>query len=125
MKQIIIVIFFLAFAQTTAFAQSATAATAQKDAKGITTTTLKVSGNCGMCKRRIEEACVRKGVKSAKWDAKTGVLAISFSTKTTLEKIENSIAKAGYDTEHAKATDKTYNKLPQCCQYRAAGASKH
>lgn len=127
MKPILFIIFLSAFAQITAFAQSKT--TTEKPivatAKGITTTTLKVSGNCGMCKRRIEEACVLRGVKAAKWDAKTGVLAIRFSTKTTLEKIENSIAAAGYDTEHAKATEKTYNKLPQCCQYRKEGAVKH
>jgi periplasmic mercuric ion binding protein len=127
MKQTIFVLFLLAFAQITAFAQSTTTATsAQTDAKGITTTTLNVSGNCGMCKRRIEEACVIKGVKSAKWDAKTSVLSISFDSKrTNLDKIGAAIAKAGYDNEKAKTTDKAYNKLPQCCQYKAEGASKH
>ena len=127
MKQIIIVLFFLAFAQTTAFAQRTDVALPRlTDAKGITTTTLNVSGNCGMCKRRIEEACVLKGVKAAKWDAKTGVLALTFDAKrTNLAKIGAAIAKAGYDNDQAKSTDKKYNKLPQCCQYRAEGGVKH
>jgi periplasmic mercuric ion binding protein len=127
MQKIFFVLFFLAFAQITAFAQSTAAATtAQTDAKGIITTTLNVSGNCGMCKRRIEEACVIKGVKSAKWDAKTSVLSVSFDSKrTNLDKIGASIAKAGYDNDRAKTSDKAYNKLPQCCQYKAEGAAKH
>jgi periplasmic mercuric ion binding protein len=127
MQKIFFVLFLLAFAQITAFAQSKTTAqTVQTDAKGITNTTLNVSGNCGMCKRRIEEACVIKGVKSAKWDAKTGVLNISFDSKrTNLDKIGAAIAKAGYDNDRAKTSDKAYNKLPQCCQYKAEGAAKH
>jgi copper chaperone CopZ len=134
MKQIFFVLFFLAFAQITAFAQGRdeamprlnTEQPRQTDAKGITTTTLNVSGNCGMCKRRIEEACVIKGVKSAKWDAKTSVLSVSFDSKrTNLDKIGASIAKAGYDNDRAKTSDKAYNKLPQCCQYKDEKAAKH
>jgi periplasmic mercuric ion binding protein len=134
MQKIFFVLFFLAFAQITAFAQSRDEAmprlnseqSRQTDAKGITTTTLNVSGNCGMCKRRIEEACVIRGVKSAKWDAKTSVLSVIFDSKrTNLDKIAAAIAKAGYDNDRAKTSDKAYNKLPQCCQYKAEGASKH
>jgi periplasmic mercuric ion binding protein len=121
MKPLFFVFFFLAFAQMTAFAQAP-----QTNAKGITTAMLNVSGNCGMCKRRIEEACVIRGVKSAQWDAKTNVLAVSFDNKRTdLDKIAASIAKAGYDNDRAKTDDKAYAKLPKCCQYRDANATKH
>jgi periplasmic mercuric ion binding protein len=128
MQKIFFVLFLLAFAQITAFAQSRTdeALPRLTDAKGITTTTLNVSGNCGMCKRRIEEACVIRGVKSAKWDAKTSVLSVSFDSKrTNLDKIGAAIAKAGYDNDRAKTSDKAYNKLPQCCQYKDEKAAKH
>ena len=119
------------FCATSGFAQistapSTTAITTQTNAKGITTTQLKVSGNCGMCKRHIEEACVIKGVKAAEWNAKTGVLNLKFDSKRTdLNKIAAAIAKSGYDSDLAKADEKVYNKLAKCCQYRDETATKH
>ena len=72
-----------------------------KDA--ITKTSFKVSGNCDMCKERIEKAAKIEGVKNA--------------TKTTLDQIQQNIANAGYDTPMFKSTEENYKKLPQCCQY--------
>ena len=86
------------------------------------TDTVTISGNCGECKDRIEEAAYIKGVKSAKWDKTSKLLTVTYNNeKTTLDKIELAIAKAGHDTPNHKSTDKTYQKLPACCAYRIPG----
>ncbi len=80
---------------------------------------IKVYGNCGMCKTRIEKAAKSvKGVSEATWNSENLMLTVTFDdTKTTTLKIEEAVAKVGHDTDNAKATDKTYNALPGCCQY--------
>ena len=80
---------------------------------------IKVYGNCGMCKTRIEKAAKSvQGVSKATWDSEDAMLTVTYDdTKTTTLKIEEAVAKVGHDTDHAKATDKTYNSLPGCCQY--------
>jgi Cu(I)/Ag(I) efflux system membrane fusion protein len=79
-----------------------------------------VSGNCDLCKDRIEKAAKSvTGVISANWDTKTHKINVEFdSMKTDLTTIQKAIAKAGHDTEKFKADDKTYKSLPECCQYR-------
>ncbi|HRI01566.1 MAG TPA: cation transporter [Saprospiraceae bacterium] len=80
----------------------------------------KVSGNCEMCKARIEKAAKSvKGVQSAVWDVDTKLMTVSFdNSKLKLIDIQNAIAKSGHDTELQKADDSTVQKLPACCQYR-------
>lgn len=80
----------------------------------------KVSGNCEMCKERIETAAKSvKGVTTAIWDVDSKVLHVNYNpVQTDLIKIQKAIAKAGHDTEKFKAEDKTYNALPECCKYR-------
>ena len=80
---------------------------------------IKVYGNCGMCKSRIEKAAKSvEGVTKAKWDATVAILTVTFDdTKTSVSKIEEEVAKVGHDTDHVKANDKTYNALPGCCKY--------
>ena len=81
-------------------------------------TKIKVSGNCGMCKKHIEKAAKDAGATSASWDKVSKLLTISFDvSKTNTDKIETSIAGAGYDTEHKQATEEAYKKLDECCQY--------
>ncbi len=81
-------------------------------------TTIKVSGNCGMCKKHIEKAAKDAGAASATWDKVTKLLTVSFdASKTNTDKIETAIAGAGYDTEHKEATQEAYKKLDECCQY--------
>ena len=87
-----------------------------KDA--ITKTSFKISGNCEMCKERIEKAAKIEGVKNAIWNQETHILTVAFvPTKTTLDQIQQNIANAGYDTPMFKSTEENYKKLPQCCQY--------
>lgn len=93
--------------------------------KGITTTTLSVNGNCGDCKKRIENAADIKGVKRCDWNEDTKVATLVFdSEKTDLSKIEKAIAAAGYETAHEKADAKAYKKLPDCCQYKTKACDK-
>jgi copper chaperone CopZ len=81
-------------------------------------TTIKVAGNCGMCKKNIEKAAKSAGASTASWDKVAKVLTVSFdAAKTSVDKIEASIAGAGYDTEHKEASIEAYKKLDECCQY--------
>ncbi len=82
--------------------------------------TIKVSGNCAMCKDRIETAAKSvSGVRSADWSPETKILKVQFDgDKTSSEAIQKVIAQAGHDTEKFKAPDEVYNKLPACCLYR-------
>jgi copper chaperone CopZ len=83
------------------------------------TETIKVSGNCDMCKARIEKAAKIDGVTKAEWSKKDKTLTATYDpAKTNIEAIGKKIAAAGHDNEKAKATDKVYDKLPGCCQYR-------
>lgn len=90
-----------------------------------TSTTIKVSGVCGMCKNRIEEALYVAGIKSATWTIKTQMLTVSYKPKKITElKIHELVASVGHDTEKVKAKDEIYKKLPDCCLYRD-GVSTH
>ena len=81
-------------------------------------TQIKVSGNCGSCKKHIEKAAMDAGATSATWDKTTKLLALTFdANKTSTDKIETAIAGVGYDTEHKVATEEAYKKLDECCQY--------
>ena len=85
----------------------------------IKTETIKVSGNCEMCKTRIEKAAKSDGVTKAEWNIKTKTLSVTFDpAKTNIETIGKRVASAGHDNEKAKADGKVYKALPGCCQYR-------
>lgn len=91
------------------------------------TETFKVSGNCGMCKSKIEKAAKEAGAKEAKWDADAKSITVTYKTASTnTAKIQEKIAIAGYDNEGAKAAEDAYNKLPACCHYdREASMANH
>ena len=83
-----------------------------------TPTSIKVSGNCGSCKKNIEKAAMDAGATTANWDKTKKLLALTFDAgKTSTDKIETAIAGAGYDTENKVATEEAYKKLEECCQY--------
>jgi hypothetical protein len=80
---------------------------------------IKVFGNCGMCKERIETSLDHKGIKQAIWDVKKKELAVVYvSSKITEQQIHELVAAAGHDTDKVKAKDETYSDLPFCCLYR-------
>jgi mercuric ion binding protein len=87
-------------------------------AQEVKTEALKVSGECGMCKKKIEKAAKEAGATYAIWSTNTKVLTIRYnSLSTNSAKIQQKVAGVGYDTPDFKATDEAYNKLDQCCQY--------
>jgi periplasmic mercuric ion binding protein len=87
-------------------------------AQKVTTETIPVSGNCGMCKTNIEKAAKKAGVSSANWDVEAKTLTVKYtSTATTAAKIQQAVAAAGYDTRDVKAADAAYDKLHGCCKY--------
>jgi len=107
--KIIIVAILAIVITSTVYSQSAT----------TKTETIKVSGNCDMCKARIEKAAKVDGVSKAEWSKKDKTLTATFdSTKTSIDAIGKKVAAAGHDTEKVKATDTAYDKLPGCCKYR-------
>lgn len=87
------------------------------------TETLKVLGNCDMCKSRIEKAAkTEDGVANASWDSKTRLLTLNYDpSKTNADSVAKKVAAAGYDTDKFKAGDKAYNALPACCRYDRTG----
>jgi len=82
--------------------------------------TFEVSGNCEMCKDRIETAAKSvKGVSSAFWDVNAKNITVEYnSSLATLDAIQKAIADAGHDNVKYHAPDSVYNKLPECCLYR-------
>lgn len=102
---ILIAIFFTAFSCTAQI-------------KNSKTETVKVWGNCEMCKATIEKAANKKGEVKAVWNDETKQATITYNTKTTnLNAVLKRIALAGYDNVSFAAPDAAYNNLPGCCQY--------
>jgi hypothetical protein len=88
------------------------------------TETLKVSGECGTCKKKIEKAAKTAGASYADWNVNSKVLTVKYaSASTDKAKIEQAIADAGYDTPDVRATDEAYHKLDECCQYERTVAA--
>lgn len=79
-----------------------------------------VSGNCEMCKDRIEKAALSvNGVISAEWDISSKTLHLGFkSPVTSLETVKKTIADVGHDNGNFRAPDDVYSQLPECCHYR-------
>lgn len=105
-KLIVLFIFFL----------SANASIAQSK---VVSSSIKVFGNCVMCKKRIETVLDHKGIKKAEWNTKTKQLQVVYnSDKISEQKIHELIASVGHDTDLVKAKEETYASLPFCCLYR-------
>ncbi|MES2005783.1 MAG: cation transporter [Bacteroidota bacterium] len=91
---------------------------AQSKTTALKSESIKVWGNCGMCKSHIEKAAKNAGAVSANWNENTHLLTIKYNTgKTTNQQIQQSVANAGYDTKDLKGNDEAYSKLDECCQY--------
>lgn len=97
----------------TAFLFSVTFAMAQSKSEAI-----PVSGNCGMCKSKIEKAAKTGGAEEANWDKDKKILTVKFDEKNTdASKIQQAIANVGYDTRDVKGNDEAYKNLHSCCKY--------
>jgi len=82
-------------------------------------TSFTVEGVCDMCKSRIENAALIKGVKYAKWDKEAQSITVVYKPGKVEElTIHEAIAAVGHDTEKVKAKDEVYKTLPGCCAFR-------
>ncbi|MFY7899836.1 MAG: heavy-metal-associated domain-containing protein [Chitinophagaceae bacterium] len=87
-------------------------------AQTVKTEKIKVYGNCGMCKSRIEKAAKNAGATSAVWNDETKILVVKFDAKKTdSKKIQTKVAAVGHDTQDATADKTAYDNLHECCQY--------
>ena len=86
--------------------------------KNKTTETVKINGNCGMCKKTIETAANIDKIAKVNWDAKTQTATLIYDKKkTNPNAILKRIAEAGYDNEKFVAPNAAYDQLHGCCQY--------
>jgi periplasmic mercuric ion binding protein len=112
-----------AVSTTCSEAKTATVTTGMVKKKAATsafqTAQFQVWGNCGMCKKTIETAAMAiEGVSAATWNTETHQFNFTFdATKTSVDKVHQAIATAGYDTDAVKANDQAYSNLHACCQY--------
>ena|ERR1700733_8176381 len=112
------------FASIIAFAsvQSASAQTGKEKINDHSTTqVVKVYGESGMCKKRIEKAATSiEGVQSAIWDVDKNAITIKYDAlkDNVPDEVQKKIASIGHDTEKYKATDAAYQSLPDCCHYK-------
>lgn len=106
------------------FFLAATFSVNAQNAKGITKDTVKVWGECGMCKKTIEKSALSAGATTANWNTETKILTLSYSgKKTSSDKIQQAIAAAGYDTKAFTASQDAYDKLHECCKYERKEAN--
>lgn len=86
--------------------------------KNAKTETVKVYGNCGMCKKTIEKAGNLKKIAKVDWNEDTKLATITYDAKlTNQDAILKRIALSGYDSDKFLAPNDAYSKLPECCQY--------
>ena len=86
--------------------------------KNAKTETVKIYGNCGMCKDRIEKAGNLKNNAKVDWNVDTKMATITYDAKkTNQDAILKRIALAGHDSDKFLAPNDVYSKLPNCCQY--------
>lgn len=91
---------------------------AQGSSSSEITTAFEVSGNCGMCKEKIEKAASEvEGVVSAEWNKTSKQLKIVHDSTTSIKKVHLAVADAGYASEGFEVADSVYDALPACCKY--------
>ncbi|MBL4754522.1 MAG: metal transporter [Flavobacteriales bacterium] len=94
-------------------------AQAQEKTDKTKTIEVEVRGVCGMCKERIENGALIKGVKYVEYNKETEKLKVIYkSKKVTEDEIHKAVAAIGHDTDKVRASDAAYGKLPDCCSYR-------
>jgi hypothetical protein len=90
----------------------------QAQIKNTKTDTLKVSGNCEMCKKAIEKAGSKKKISKVVWNTDSKMAIITYDTKkTSSDAVLKRIALSGYDNEKYLAPNEVYASLHGCCKY--------
>lgn len=84
---------------------------------------IKVKGQCGECKDRIEKALDLPGISFATWNVDSKVLTIRFNnSRFTIDQIHKIISDLGYATGEVEANKTAEDALPKCCR---PGGSTH
>ena len=127
MKRILIL--FVAFGTLSllAYGQSKEKATEKTTPVKLEKTSISVeTAVCDMCSATIETALEKaEGVKSAAVDLEAKTVTVEFDpTKTTLTKIEQAIANAGYNANETVRNAEAYEKLDACCKIDAKKKKK-
>jgi len=92
--------------------------------KNAKTETVKIYGNCGICKTIIENAGNQKNVSQVDWNKDTKMATLIYdTTKTDQTEILKRIGLAGYHSDQFLAPDDVYAKLPECCHYNRINKS--
>jgi hypothetical protein len=79
---------------------------------------VKILGNCEMCKKTIEKAGNVLNVAEVNWDKNTKMAILTYdANKTNQDEILKRIALYGYDSDIYLAPSDVYAKLSDCCQY--------
>lgn len=92
--------------------------------KNAKTETVKIYGNCDMCKSTIEKAGSSKKIVKIDWNKDTKMAILTYdSTKTNQDEILKRIALSGYDSDQFLAPDDVYANLDGCCQYERVNKS--
>ncbi len=86
--------------------------------KNEKTESVKIYGNCDMCKATIEKAGNLKKIAKVDWNKDSKMALLTYDSKKTNQgEILKRIALAGYDSDKFLAPDEAYSKLQNCCQY--------
>lgn len=86
--------------------------------KNAKTETVKIYGNCDMCKNTIEKAGNFKNIANVDWNVDTKMATLTYNeSKTDKNEILKRIALSGYDSDSFLAPESVYSNLPGCCQY--------
>ena len=86
--------------------------------KNTKTESVKIYGNCEMCKAKIEKAGNIKKIAKVTWDDQSQIATLQYDAKkTNQDQILKRIALVGYDSDKFLAPDKVYSKLDGCCKY--------
>lgn len=105
-----------------AFAVMLSTSACNAQIKNAKTETVKIYGNCGMCKTNIEKAGNKKKLAKVDWNENTKMATITYDAKkTNQDEILKRIALSGYDSDKFLAPDDVYNNLHGCCQYERKG----
>lgn len=86
--------------------------------KNAKTESVKIYGNCVICKAAIEKAGNLKNSSKVIWDENTKMASVTYNPKiTNRNAILKRIALSGYDSDSFLAPELAYSKLKECCKY--------
>ncbi len=98
-------------------------------AQNLSKNSFTVKGNCNMCKERIESTARKAGAKTAVYSVDLQTLTIETDNAVSADEILKEVADAGHDNEKFKASESSYQALPDCCHYernsQAVTTEKH